>query len=144
MAAQKGRGLLFQFDTGGAVFATVAGQKNTSITMNNEIVDVTNKDSATTEGALHRVLLEQAGVGTCSITIDGVYFDATNYDTLRTACRDNLFVDVKVLVPGTTIDGTLTGEFAITTITEAGAYNGEMTYSMTFESAGEYEYTLTP
>ena len=144
MAAQKGRSLVFQFDTGGAVFAAVAGQRNTSFSMNNEIVDITSKDDATAEGALHRVLLAQAGVGTCSISIDGVYLDTANFDTLRTACRDNTFVSVKMLSPGATIDGTLTGSFAITNITEAGAYNGEMTYTMTFESAGEYEFTLTP
>lgn len=142
MAAQLGRSFIFQFDTGGATFAAVAAQRNTSITVNNETVDVTSKDDETADGALHRILLAQAGVGTMSISLDGVYTDAANYDTLRTACRDNTFVDVRVLAAGATVDGYWSGSFAVTSISESGAYNGEMTYTMSLESAGEFEYTL--
>jgi TP901-1 family phage major tail protein len=142
MTAQKGRGFIFQFDTGSSTFAAVAGQRNTSFTINNETVDVTNKDSATAAGALHRILLAQAGVGSCSIALDGVYVDATNYNTLRTAAIDNTHVAVRVQVTGAAIDGYLHGSFAITSIAEAGAYNGEMTYNISLESAGEFDYTL--
>lgn len=144
MAAQQGRSFLLEFNTASTTFVAVAGQRNTSFTINNELVDITNKDDETTEGALHRVLLEQAGVGTCSISVDGVYLDDTNYNTMKKAAIENTHVNMKLQSAGTAVDGALSGSFAIASISESGVYNGEQTYSMTLESAGEFEYTLAP
>ena len=59
MAAQKGSAMLLKVDISGTQ-TTVAGLRSTSITMNDEAVDITNKDSLGT-----RTLL--AGGGTQSI-----------------------------------------------------------------------------
>ena len=46
MAAQKGAALLLKINTTGSTYVTVGGLRSTSITLNDEAVDVTNKDSS--------------------------------------------------------------------------------------------------
>jgi len=142
MAAQKGRDFLFKFDTGGASFVAAAGQRNTSFTINNEPVDITTKDDATTSGALHRVLLAQAGQSSMSIAIDGVYLDDANFDDLRNASINNTHLSCQVTVSGAANDGILAGSFMVASMDMSGAHNAEVPVSMTLESAGEYTYTL--
>ena len=47
MAAQKGSAMLMKVGNAASpeVFTTIAGLRSTSLTVNNESVDVTNKDS---------------------------------------------------------------------------------------------------
>ena len=45
MAAQKGLDMLLKVNTTGSTYATVGGLRSTSITLNDESVDITNKDS---------------------------------------------------------------------------------------------------
>ena len=49
MAAQKGRSLLMKIGDGASpeAFTTIGGMRSTSIAINDEMVDVTNKDSGT-------------------------------------------------------------------------------------------------
>lgn len=142
MAAQKGRAFIFQFDIGGATFAAAAGQKNTSFTINNEPVNVTTKDDETSAGALHRVLLAQAGETSMQISLDGVYLDDANFAELRDASINNTHLTCRVVVPGETLDGYLEGSFMVANLGMGGAQNAEQTYTMTLESAGEFDYTL--
>ena len=59
MAAQKGSAMLMKVGNGGSpeTFTTIAGLRSTSLTINNESVDVTNKDSSG-----KRTMLAAAGV----------------------------------------------------------------------------------
>jgi len=58
MAAQKGSAMLMKVGNAGSpeTFTTIAGLRSTSLTVNNESVDVTNKDSSG-----KRTLLAAAG-----------------------------------------------------------------------------------
>ena len=86
MAAQKGSALLLKIgaDASAAAasdtYTTVGGLRSTSITLNQESVDITNKDSANA-----RELLADAGVESVSISGSGVFTDAASEGTLRTA-----------------------------------------------------------
>ena len=80
MAAQKGRALLMKIGDGASpeVFTTIGGMRSTSITLNDEAVDITNKDS--TNDA--RVLLAQGGIKSASVSGNGVFTDSASETTL--------------------------------------------------------------
>lgn len=133
MAAQKGSAFLLKIDTGAGSFATVGGLRSTGITMNDEAVDVTTKDSANV-----RELLANGGVQTVSISGSGVFTDATSEATLRAAFGSSTFKDFQVIIPDF---GTYEGAFMVASLEYAGEYNGEVTYSVTLESSGAITFT---
>lgn len=136
MAAQKGSAMLLKVDISGTA-TTVAGLRSTSISMNDEAVDVTTKDSAGL-----RQLLGGGGVQSFSVSGSGVFTDAASEAAVRTAFdaqrTAGTFVDFDVIIPDF---GTFAGPMMIATLEYAGEYNGEITYSITLESAGTFAFT---
>jgi len=139
MAAQKGLDMLLKIDISGT-YTTIGGLRSTSISLADEAVDVTNKDSLGT-----RTLLAGAGVNSLSISGSGVFTDSASEVALRTAFQAQqntsdgssaqvaAFENFQFVVPDL---GTYTGAFMISSLEYAGEFNGEVTYSMSFESAG--------
>ena len=78
MAAQKGSAMLMKVGNGGSpeTFTTIGGLRSTSLTINNESVDVTNKDSSG-----KRTMLAAAGVQSISVSGSGVFTDAASETT---------------------------------------------------------------
>jgi TP901-1 family phage major tail protein len=130
MAAQKGSAMLMKVGDGAdpEVFTTIAGLRSTSLTVNNESVDVTNKDSSG-----KRELLAAAGVQSISVSGSGVFTDGSSESTIKTNALADTIDNYQFLVPDF---GTFTGAFQITSLEYAGEFNGEVTYSMSFESGG--------
>ena len=127
MAAQRGKALLLKIDISGTM-TTVGGMRSTSMTLNDEAVDITNKDSGS-----FRELLPSGGIQSMTITASGVFTDSTAEQTLRSAYGTSSFKSYNVIVPDL---GTYAGTFMIASLEYAGEYNGEATYSMSFESSG--------
>lgn len=139
MAAQKGLDVLMKIDISGTK-TTIGGLRSTSITLNDESVDITNKDSLG-----NRTLLAGAGVNSISISGSGVFTDSAAEVAVRTAfqaqqntsdgssAQTAAFETFEFRIPDL---GAYTGLFQITSLEYAGEYNGEATYSMSFESAG--------
>jgi TP901-1 family phage major tail protein len=133
MAAQKGSALLLKIDDGTGSFTTVGGLRSTSISLNDEAVDVTTKDSNN-----FRELLANGGTQTISVSGSGVFTDAASETALKDAFGASEFVTFQVIVPDF---GTFEGKFMIATLEYAGEYNGEVTYSATLESSGEIVFS---
>lgn len=134
MAAQKGSSLLIKIGAGSPeAFTTVGGLRSTSISLNDEAVDVTTIDSSN-----QRELLANGGIQTISISGSGVFTDAASESTLRTAFGASSFSNYQVIVPDF---GTYEGAFMIASLEYAGEYNGEVTYSVTLESSGAISFT---
>ena len=139
MAAQKGLDVLMKIDISGTK-TTIGGLRSTSITLNEESVDITNKDSLGS-----RTLLAGAGVNSLSVSGSGVFTDSASEVAVRTAfqaqqntsdgssAQTAAFESFQFIIPNL---GTYTGNFQITSLEYSGEYNGEATYSMSFESAG--------
>ena len=72
MAAQKGSAVLIKATVSGSL-VTVGGLRSSSITLNDEMVDITNKDSSN-----NRTLLPQGGIQSMTITGSGVFTDSTS------------------------------------------------------------------
>lgn len=130
MAVQKGASLLVKVGNAGSpeTFTTVAGLRDTSIAINQETVDVTNKDSSRV-----RTLMAQGGVKSFTISGSGVFTDSASEQTVLTAFDASTHKNFQFLVPDY---NTFTGAFQVTAIEYSGAYNDSVQYSMTFESAG--------
>ena len=132
MAAQRGKALLLKVDISGTM-TTIGGMRSTSMTLNDEAVDITNKDSGS-----QRELLPAGGILSMSITASGVFTDSTAEQTLRSAYGTSTFKSYIVIVPDL---GTYAGTFMIASLEYAGEYNGEATYSVTLESSGAVTFT---
>ena len=132
MAAQRGKALLLKIDVSGTM-TTVGGMRSTSMTLNDEAVDITNKDSGS-----FRELLPAGGIQSMTITASGVFTDSTAETTSRAAYGTSTFSSYNVIVPDL---GTYAGTFMIASLEYAGEYNGEATYSVTLESSGSITFT---
>ena len=130
MAAQKGSAMLLKVGNGGSpeTFTTIGGLRSTGITLNDEAVDGTNKDSSG-----NRTLLADGGVHSMSVTGSGVFTDAASETTLRGLMNASSFTNFQLLIPDF---GTYTGAFMVATLGYEGEFNGEVTYSVTLESSG--------
>lgn len=130
MAAQKGSALLMKIGNGGSpeAFTTIGGMRSTSLSMNDEMVDITNKDSSRA-----RTLLAQGGTNSMTVAGSGVFTDSASEATLKGKFDVSALTNYQFLVPDF---GTFTGSFQLTTLEYAGEFNGEVTYSFTFESSG--------
>ena len=78
MAVQKGSAFLLKDNSSGTP-QTIGGLRSTSMTINGETVDVTNKDSATFTGSsghdIGRVLGANMGIRSMTLSASGVFTD---------------------------------------------------------------------
>ena len=134
MTAQKGRDLLLKIDsTGAGVFQTVAGLRSNALSFNAESVDVTHQESA---GAW-RELLAGAGLKTANVRGQGIFKDAASDATIRSYFFNGTIRKWQVIVPDF---GTVEGPFQITSLELAGRHDGEVTFELALESAGELTF----
>ena len=139
MAAQKGSALLLKIGADATAapasdtYTTVGGLRSTGISMNDEAVDVTTKDSSGV-----RELLANGGIQTCSISGSGVFTDAASETTLKNAFGGANFANFEVVIPDF---GTYKGKFMVSSLEYTGEYNGEATYSVSLESTGAFTFT---
>lgn len=133
MTAQKGKDLLVKI-ADGAGFTTVAGLRTRRLAFNAETVDVTHSESANR----WRELLDGAGVKRASVSGRGLFKDASTDALMRQTFFDGTVVNYQIVIPAF---GTVQGPFQITNLEFAGEHNGEVTYDMAMESAGEMTFT---
>ena len=135
MGAQNGKDLLIKVDmTGDGQFQTIAGLRATRVSFNAESVDVTSLDS---QGGW-RELLSGAGVKSASISGAGVFRDASTDERARQLFFDGDTPDFQVVIPDF---GVVEGQFQLSSIEYAGTHNGEATYELSLQSAGQLSFT---
>ena len=133
MAAQKGKDLLVKI-ADGAGFTTVAGLRSRRIAFNAETVDITHAESADR----WRELLDGAGVRRASIAGRGLFKDAATDELMRQTFFDSAVKNFQIVIPDF---GAVEGAFQIANLEFAGEHNGEVTYDVSLESAGELTFT---
>jgi TP901-1 family phage major tail protein len=134
MAAQKGKDLLVKIDDGTGTFVTVAGLRTRRLSFNAETVDITHAESA----GRWRELLEGAGVKRASVSGRGLFKDASTDALMRQTFFDGSVKNYQIVIPDF---GTVAGAYQITGLEFAGEHNGEVTYDLSMESAGEQTFT---
>ena len=127
MPAQAGKDFLLQSDDGAGNYTTLGGLRASSMSLNNEAIDVTNQGSSQ-----WKELLDGAGIRHMALSGSGVFTNAANEQLARTRCLNGTLANYRIS------DGinTFTAKFKITKLERAGDYKGEQNYSLSFESSG--------
>ncbi|MBI4367346.1 MAG: phage major tail protein, TP901-1 family [Deltaproteobacteria bacterium] len=133
MSAQKGKDLLVKI-ADGAGFTTVAGLRTRRLAFNAETVDITHAESANR----WRELLDGAGIKRASVSGRGLFKDGSSDTLMRQTFFDGAVKSYQVVIPDF---GTVQGAFQIANLEFAGEHNGEVTYDVALESAGELTFT---
>lgn len=134
MTAQKGKDLLVKISGGAGGFVTVAGLRTRRLAFNAETVDITHAESANR----WRELLDGAGVKRASVSGRGLFKDAATDASMRQTFFDGMVINYQIVIPDF---GTVAGPFQLTNLEFAGEHNGEVTYDVALESAGEVTFT---
>jgi TP901-1 family phage major tail protein len=132
MAAQKGKDLLVKMHDGSS-YVTVAGLRSRRIAFNAETVDITHSESA----GRWRELLDGAGIKRAGVSGRGLFKDAAADALMRQTFFDGAVRNCQVVIPDF---GIVQGAFQITNLEFAGEHNGEVTYELSLESAGELTF----
>jgi len=133
MTAQKGKDLLVKIADGSG-YTTVAGLRTRRLAFNAESVDITHAESVNR----WRELLDGAGVKRASVSGRGLFKDAASDALMRQAFFNGSVVGYQIVIP---TFGTVQGPFQIAGLEFAGEHNGEVTFDMSLESAGELIFT---
>lgn len=128
--AKSGR--LIRISRGGT---PVVGARTDSVTINNEPLDVTDKDDAG-----WRTLLADAGLRSVSCSVEGVLKD----DAIIAAAQAGSTLLIDAGVVAITGIATLSGDFHIQGVELGAEQSGVMTFTGTLESTGLISRTLAP
>lgn len=129
MPTPNGMDFLIKIDvsaTATANYATVAMMQG-SLKVNNEIVDVTDQESAR-----WRELLVTAGTKSVTVSGSGVFKDASAQKKVNEYSLAGTARKFQVIVPEL---GTYEGTFVITDFEASGDHNKHVAFSMTIQSA---------
>ncbi|MEM8749415.1 MAG: phage major tail protein, TP901-1 family [Pseudomonadota bacterium] len=134
MVAQKGKDLLLKLasDEFGNL-TTVAGMRSRRLAFNTETVDVTDFESA----GRWRHLLSGAGVQRASVSGSGIFKDNASDTRIRELFFGSQIVDWQIVIPDF---GSVSGPFQIASLEYAGEHNGEVSFDIALESAGQLTF----
>ena len=136
MVAQKGKDLLLKIDSNGVGnFVTVAGLRSRRIAFNSETVDITDSDSA----GRWRELLGGSGVQRASIGGSGIFKDAQSDELMRSCFFAGQISAWQLSSPSC---GVIEGAFQITALEYTGSHDGEVTFELALESAGQISFAV--
>ncbi len=133
MTVQKGKDLLIKIADGSG-YTTVAGLRTRRLSFNAETVDITHAESENR----WRELLDGAGVKRASVSGRGLFRDASSDMLVRQTFFEGAIINYQIVIPSF---GTVQGPFQLANLEFAGEHNGELTYDMSLESAGELAFT---
>lgn len=135
MAEQRGKAYVIKAEDtpGGGSYTTIAGLRTTTMSINNEQVDITTKDSGS-----WRELLDDAGLRSISVSGAGIFKDTASEKVIRDGAMNGSILNFEVVFE----DGAkFAGAFQITSLEYSGEHVGVRQYSMTLESSGTVSYT---
>lgn len=131
----KGSDLLLKLGaslgTSTASYTTVAGGRTNSLSINNDMIDVTSKDNIP-----WRTLIE-GGVQSFSTSISGVFNSDQSLADMMTLSMGGFIRNFQIV---TGLGDTFTGKFKISKCERSGEYKGEETYTISLESSGAIAY----
>ncbi|MEM5517885.1 phage major tail protein, TP901-1 family [Henriciella sp. AS95] len=135
MAGQRGRDVLIKLSDGQVpeAFDTLAGIRTSEFDLNQQPVDATSADSP--QG--WRELLAGAGVKSMRIRGRGLFKDSESDARMQAIFFAGDIQRWELVVPGL---GRFIGAFQIAQLSYAGTHDGEATFSVELQSAGEVSF----
>ena len=139
----SGRYVYIKRSAGGSpeTFTQMAALRDTTITQSEATVDTTTKDDAG-----KRSLLSGNILLTMTITGTGVFTNSATLAAVRSDMRAGTHKNYQVYLADSEASasgGKYTGTFRVTSLEEAGQYDGEMNYSLTLESDGAIAFATS-
>lgn len=134
MVAQKGKDLLLKIKSEEEGFITVAGLRARQVSFNAQTVDTTDSESV----GRWRELLAGAGSKRSSITGSGIFKDAESDAKVRSVFFGSSIVTWQIIIPDF---GIAEGQYQIVSLEYGGQHDGEVTFDIALESAGEITFT---
>ena len=134
MSAQRGKDILLKIEGAGGAFTTVAGLRARTISLNAKTVDATDSDSA----GRWRELLAGAGVKSAAVSGQGIFRDAASDALIREAFFEQAAKTWRLIVPDF---GVLEGAFLVAALEYAGEHEGEASFALSLDSAGEVTFS---
>ena len=130
MAKYLGNAMLLQVETtpGGGIYATIGGSSSHTMSLANEVVDVSDKDSNRWKELL------AAGDRSLTISMEGFVSDDANFEIARIAARDDVIINYTLLYGNS---DTIVGAFHIDSLEVSGARNEGQSFSMSLTNSGE-------
>jgi TP901-1 family phage major tail protein len=135
MSGQMGRDVLIKISDGGMpeTFVTLAGIRSSELDLNQQSVDATSAESP--EG--WRELLAGAGLKTMRVRGRGLFKDSASDERMRSVFFAGAIARWQLIVPGL---GHFTGPFQITQLNWSGAHDGEASFAVELQSAGQLSF----
>lgn len=131
----KACGILFLLqveDTAGSdTWTSIASLRDTSLSINNEQVDITDKGSAS-----KRVLLA-CGINSMSISGSGLFDTDATLAIVHAKALDGSLYNYKLI---SDLGDSYEGAFQVASLERTGSYNGAEEYSISLESSGVIAY----
>ena len=130
MAKYLGNSLLLSVESSPAsgTYNTIGGSSSHSMTLNNEQVDVSDKDSNRWKELL------AAGDRSLAISIEGFVSDDANFALVETAAINDTIINYRLAYGNSK---TVTGAFHIDSFEGSGARNEGQSFSMSLTNSGE-------
>lgn len=136
MAKYCGKDLLIQrLKTAPSTYETIAGMRSTSVKINNEQVDVTDK------GDVPWRQLLQCGIRSMELSASGIFTSDVSLGDIMSDVTSGSIVQFKIISGR---GDTFVGMFLVASCERNGEYNGAEQYSLTLASAGTVTYTAAP
>jgi TP901-1 family phage major tail protein len=131
MAAERGSAFLLKIGDGSAMpaYSTVAGLKTTQLSINGNVVEITNKGSGG-----WRELLSGAGVRSVSVAASGIFTGSAAEAQVKSLALSGALESYQLSFES---GDQMQGEFLVTRLEYAGDFNGERNYTIALESSGE-------
>lgn len=132
MAAQAGASLVLKIGDGTSpeAFTTVAGMKNVTLTINKEVIDITNQGSA----GRWREYLGAVALKSIAVSGSGVFTDTASEASLKTAAElATGMTNFQIVVPDYF---TWEGAFHVTSLEYSGEDTDAVQFSVSLESGG--------
>lgn len=132
MTAGAGSDFIIKMGDGAGpeVFTTVAGMKSTGASINNESIDITNKDAPR-----FRELIS-GGIKSMSLTLSGVMKNSQTIKDLLAAIMSTTGGDIKNFKLISGLGYSFSGAFFIASFEPNGDIGKDETYSLKLESSG--------
>lgn len=114
-------------------FTKIAALTANSMSLNNNMVDITTKDSAH-----QRTILSDGGVQSMSVNGSGIFTDDSTEETLRANASANTLNNLEIVFGN---GDKYAGSFLITNYGRDGNVDDKETYSFSLESSGTVTFT---
>tara|TARA_R110000803_G_scaffold95344_2_gene163212 strand:- start:707 stop:1120 length:414 start_codon:yes stop_codon:yes gene_type:complete len=131
--AENGTGITVAMDTavGGSAHVVIGGQNSHSLTLNNNIIDITNKSSAS-----FRELLSDQGTQSIDLTLDITFNSETTAASLRAIAGTKADADFKINMPA----GDLIFVGMIASYADTSPDGDKLTASVSIQSTGSFTW----